>query len=471
MFGITFDGNPDMRNIYLPTGFEGHPLRKDFPLLARVVKPWPGIVDVEPMPGEATTATATATATPFPGQEATLLRWRSVARMTDDRGPAAGLHRRPGRGCPHQRRARDRRRHGAQHGAAAPRHPRHAAPHRPPRRRAGGQRGRGLRLHAPRLREAGRGPDLPPGHHPGEPHRLARQLRQRGPVHPRRRAAHGDRGPAPGPVDPHDPLRAVPPGQHHPVHRRPGPAAGRPDRGVLRLPGPGVRPQPDRGRHRRALPPELRPHRRPEGRPAQGLGGGDQGGHGPGPPVLPADGGPGLRQRDLPGPHPRHRGHPGPGRPVLRAHRRQPAGLGRRLGPAPRRLRRPGPRPAGLEGLDPPRRRLLRPVLGAPPGGAGVDPDDRPAPRRPARRADHGQGAPHHQGPRGRGLRRHREPAGPDVVLRGLQGRHRPVPGQDPLRQLQQHLRAAVGAQGRLRARRDLHPGQPLLHPRRHRSR
>jgi NADH-quinone oxidoreductase subunit C len=51
MFGITFDGNPDMRHIYLPTEFEGHPLRKEFPLLARVVKPWPGIVDVEPMPG------------------------------------------------------------------------------------------------------------------------------------------------------------------------------------------------------------------------------------------------------------------------------------------------------------------------------------------------------------------------------------------------------------------------------------
>ena len=27
------------------------PLRKDFPLLSRMVKPWPGIVDVEPMPG------------------------------------------------------------------------------------------------------------------------------------------------------------------------------------------------------------------------------------------------------------------------------------------------------------------------------------------------------------------------------------------------------------------------------------
>ena len=36
---------------YLPFEFEGHPLRKDFPLLAREVKPWPGLVDVEPMPG------------------------------------------------------------------------------------------------------------------------------------------------------------------------------------------------------------------------------------------------------------------------------------------------------------------------------------------------------------------------------------------------------------------------------------
>ena len=27
-------------------------LRKDFPLLARMVKPWPGIADVEPLPGD-----------------------------------------------------------------------------------------------------------------------------------------------------------------------------------------------------------------------------------------------------------------------------------------------------------------------------------------------------------------------------------------------------------------------------------
>ncbi|MFN0088968.1 MAG: NADH-quinone oxidoreductase subunit C [Acidimicrobiales bacterium] len=53
MFGITFVGHPGLRHLYLPGDFEGHPLRKDFPLLARHVKPWPGIVDVEAMPGVA----------------------------------------------------------------------------------------------------------------------------------------------------------------------------------------------------------------------------------------------------------------------------------------------------------------------------------------------------------------------------------------------------------------------------------
>ena len=54
MFGIGFTGHPDLRNMYLPTGFEGYPLRKDFPLLARMVKPWPGIADVEQLPDEST---------------------------------------------------------------------------------------------------------------------------------------------------------------------------------------------------------------------------------------------------------------------------------------------------------------------------------------------------------------------------------------------------------------------------------
>jgi NADH-quinone oxidoreductase subunit C len=50
MFGIEFVGHPGLRHMYLPSGFEGNPLRKDFPLVARMVKPWPGIVDVEAMP-------------------------------------------------------------------------------------------------------------------------------------------------------------------------------------------------------------------------------------------------------------------------------------------------------------------------------------------------------------------------------------------------------------------------------------
>jgi len=58
MFGILFDGHPSLRHLYLPSEFEGHPLRKDFPLLAREVKPWPGLVDVEGMPGETAEAVA-----------------------------------------------------------------------------------------------------------------------------------------------------------------------------------------------------------------------------------------------------------------------------------------------------------------------------------------------------------------------------------------------------------------------------
>ena len=147
-------------------------------------------------------------------------------------------------------------------------------------------------------------------------------------------------------------------------------------------------------------------------------------------------------------PHPRHRRHPRRGRPSPTA---SPAPTSAPVG-VDWDLRRDdqtsadGVQQARLEGLDPPRRRPLRPLLGAPAGGPRGHQDRRPAARRHAERPDHGQGPAHHQGARGRGLGHHREPARRDGLLRRQQGRPRPVPGEDPLGQLQQHLDRAVGA-------------------------
>ena len=68
MFGITFEGHPNPVRIYLPDAFEGHPLRKSYPLLSREVKPWPGAVEVTPLPAAAAPPPA-AEAAPGASQE------------------------------------------------------------------------------------------------------------------------------------------------------------------------------------------------------------------------------------------------------------------------------------------------------------------------------------------------------------------------------------------------------------------
>jgi NADH-quinone oxidoreductase subunit C len=47
MFGIRFEGHPQPVRLLLSEPFEGHPLRKDFPLMTREAKPWPGAVEGE----------------------------------------------------------------------------------------------------------------------------------------------------------------------------------------------------------------------------------------------------------------------------------------------------------------------------------------------------------------------------------------------------------------------------------------
>jgi NADH-quinone oxidoreductase subunit C len=48
LFGVGFDGHPNLAKLLLPEEFEGYPLRTEFALLTREAKPWPGAKE----PGE-----------------------------------------------------------------------------------------------------------------------------------------------------------------------------------------------------------------------------------------------------------------------------------------------------------------------------------------------------------------------------------------------------------------------------------
>jgi NADH-quinone oxidoreductase subunit C len=52
MFGIRFEGHPMPVKLLLSEPFEGEPLRKDFPLMSREAKPWPGAVEGEDLEDE-----------------------------------------------------------------------------------------------------------------------------------------------------------------------------------------------------------------------------------------------------------------------------------------------------------------------------------------------------------------------------------------------------------------------------------
>ncbi|WP_394615266.1 NADH-quinone oxidoreductase subunit C [Lentzea sp. JNUCC 0626] len=61
MFGVSVDSKPE--HLLLPETFQGHPLRKDFVLAARVVRPWPGSLE----PGEDNTSAPSRRRTAPPG--------------------------------------------------------------------------------------------------------------------------------------------------------------------------------------------------------------------------------------------------------------------------------------------------------------------------------------------------------------------------------------------------------------------
>ncbi len=74
MFGVDFPGHPGLLPLLLPAGFGAHPLRKDFVLASRAVRPWPGAVEAgeggaagRPSPGRGSRRRKLPPGVPAPG--------------------------------------------------------------------------------------------------------------------------------------------------------------------------------------------------------------------------------------------------------------------------------------------------------------------------------------------------------------------------------------------------------------------
>ncbi len=256
---------------------------------------------------------------------------RRVTERTGTRELSVGVG-----GHSRHRGARDRR-HGAQHRPAAPGDPRRPAAQAGRRRRADRLGRADRRLHAPRRREALRGPRLPPDHRAGQPPRLALGLRQRARRRACRRATVGHGGPTAGGVGPHAARRAQPGAQPPDVPRFLPAGARRDHADLLLLPRARGAPGRDGGGLRRPDALHVQPGRRPQGGPAGRLAAARHRGHHRRPRSTARPGKPVGGQRDPARAHPWRRRPPGRGRGVVRRLRSDRPGQRTGSGPAPRR--------------------------------------------------------------------------------------------------------------------------------------
>lgn len=96
MFGIDFAGHPNLAPLLLPPEFEGHPLRKEFVLAARVAKAWPGAKE----PGESEAGTSRRQAARPPGVPAPGEWGPAAAVPGTESPPGRPARRRPTTGTP-----------------------------------------------------------------------------------------------------------------------------------------------------------------------------------------------------------------------------------------------------------------------------------------------------------------------------------------------------------------------------------